>query len=157
MWASGSALYSVFFEKGDFDITITVKGNINAVILKTRMNETSVWNAQTGFLSQSEQYGVYVKSERNDVYSISMSYDSFSGGVGHADSTVIDSGKYFFMDNDIMMLSKDREAPIPFTITVKDADGNTVAAGDFSFTASMEKMYLTVTAGGEIIERKKDK
>lgn len=43
-----------FFETGAFDITIPVKGEINEVILKTRMNETSVWNVQTGFFSQSE-------------------------------------------------------------------------------------------------------
>ena len=38
-----------FFETGDFDVTIPVKGEIDEVILKTSMNETSVWNAQTGF------------------------------------------------------------------------------------------------------------
>ena len=37
-----------FFETGDFDVTIPVKGEIDEVILKTSMNETSVWNAQTG-------------------------------------------------------------------------------------------------------------
>ena len=50
-----------FFETGDFDITIPVKGEINEVILKTSMNETSVWNAQTGLFSQSAQYGIYGK------------------------------------------------------------------------------------------------
>lgn len=44
-----------FFETGDFDVTIPVKGEINEVILKTSMNETSVWNAQAGFLSQMEK------------------------------------------------------------------------------------------------------
>ena len=62
-----------FFEAGDFDVTIPVEGKINQVILKTNMVETSVWNAQAGFLSQSERYGVYVKLERNDVYSIAAS------------------------------------------------------------------------------------
>lgn len=37
-----------FFETGDFDVTIPVEGEINEVILKTSMNETSVWTAQTG-------------------------------------------------------------------------------------------------------------
>lgn len=37
-----------FFETGDFDITIPVKGEINEVILKTSMSETSVWTVQTG-------------------------------------------------------------------------------------------------------------
>ncbi len=145
-----------FFETGDFDITIPTKGEIDEVILKTSMVETRIWNRATGLGFQSEQYGVYVKLERNDADAVSMSYDGFSGGGSCADYKVMDSGEYFFMDNDIMMVSKDREAPIPFTITVKDADGNTVASDDFSFDASMEKMYLTVTAGGEIIEEKKE-
>lgn len=145
-----------FFETGDFDITIPTKGEIDEVILKTSMVETRIWNRATGLGFQSEQYGVYVKLERNDADAVSMSYDGFSGGGSCADYKVMDSGEYFFMDNDIMMVSKDREAPIPFTITVKDAHGNTVASDDFSFDASMEKMYLTVTAGGEIIEEKKE-
>lgn len=148
-----SAIFG-FFETGDFDVTIPVKGEINEVVLKTRMNETSVWNAQAGFLSQSERYGVYVKLERSDVYSISMSYDGFSGGVSHADHTVMDSGEYCFLDNDIMMAAKDADAPMPFTMTVKDADGTAVASGEFSFDANMEKLYLTVTADGRIVENK---
>ena len=143
-----------FFETGDFDITIPVKGEINEVILKTSMNETSVWNAQAGSISQSEQYGVYVKLERNDVYSVSMFYDGFSGGVRCADYTAMDSGEYCCMDNDIMMASKEADASVPFTITVKDADGTVVASGEFSFDANMEKMYLTVTADNKIIEDK---
>lgn len=72
-----SAIFG-FFESGVFDITIPVNGEINEVILKTRMSEISVWNAQTGLLTQSEQYGVYVKQERNDVYFVSMSYEGLS-------------------------------------------------------------------------------
>lgn len=34
-----------FFETGDFDITIPVKGKIDEVIMKTKMNETVVWNS----------------------------------------------------------------------------------------------------------------
>ena len=143
-----------FFETGDFDISIPVKGEINEVVLKTSMNETSVWNSQTGFFPQSEQYGVYVKLERNDVCSVSLSYDGFSGGVTSTDSTVMESGEYCFMDNDIMMVSKDMDAPVPFSIIVKDADGTVVASGEFSFDANMEKMYLNVTSDDRIVEDK---
>ena len=38
-----SAVFGLF-EPGDFDITIPVTGEINEVILKTSMNETSVWS-----------------------------------------------------------------------------------------------------------------
>ena len=37
-----------FFETGDFDVTIPVKGEIQEVILKTKRMETSLWTADTG-------------------------------------------------------------------------------------------------------------
>lgn len=83
------------------EYSIPVRGEITEVILKTSMNETSLWRAQTGFLPQSEQYGVYVKLERNDVYSLSMSCENFGGGMHNADFTAIESGEYIFLDNDI--------------------------------------------------------
>ena len=43
------------------------------------------------------------------------------------------------MDNDIMMVSKEADTPVPFTITVKDASGAVMASGEFSFDANMEK------------------
>lgn len=143
-----------FFETGDFDITIPIKGEINEVILKTRMNETTLWRVQTGFLPQSEQYGVYVKLERNDVYSLSMSCENFGGGMHNVDFTAIESGEYIFMNNDIMIASKNTGAPVPFLITAKDGDGHIVASGEFNFDANAEKMYLIVTADGRIVEDK---
>lgn len=145
-----------FFETGDFDITIPVRGEITEVILKTSMNETSLWCAQTGFLPQSEQYGVYVKLERNDVYTLSMSCENFGGGMHNADFTAIESGEYIFLDNDIMIASKEANAPVPFTITAKAADGSVAASGEFSFDADMEKLYLIITADGRIMEDKDD-
>ena len=145
-----------FFETGDFDITIPVKGTIDEVVLKTRINETTLWSAQSGAISQTEQYGVYVKLEGKDVYSVSMSYDGSSGGMSCADGSALESGTYIFMDNDIMIVSKEADAPVPFTITVKDAYGTVVASGEFSFDANQEKMYLTVTADGRIMEDKDD-
>ena len=41
-----SALFGSF-ETGDFDITIQTEGDIQEVIIKTDMVETSVWKAQT--------------------------------------------------------------------------------------------------------------
>ena len=41
-----SALFGSF-ETGDFDITIPTKGDIQEVIIKTDMVETSIWKAQT--------------------------------------------------------------------------------------------------------------
>ena len=145
-----------FFETGDFDITIPVRGEINEVILKTRMNEASLWHAQTGFLPQSEQYGVYVKLERNDVYSLSIFCEGFGGGMNNGDLTAIERGEYIFMDNDIMIASKNAGAPVPFIVTAKGADGSVLASGKFSFDAAVEKIYLTVMADGRIEEDKDD-
>ena len=61
---------------------------------------------------------------------------------------------YIFMDNDIMIVSKNAGAPVPFSITAKDADRRIVASGEFRFDATAEKMYLTVTADGRIMEDK---
>lgn len=60
------------------------------------------------------------------------------------------------MDNDIMIASKEAGAPVPFRITAKDADGRVLASGEFSFDATAEEMYLTVTADGTIVEDKDD-
>ena len=56
------------------------------------------------------------------------------------------------MDNDIMIVSKNAGAPVPFSIAAKDADGRIRASEEFSFDATAEKMYLTVTADGRIVE-----
>ena len=146
-----SAVFGLF-ETGDFDISVPIKGDINEVVIKTRMNETPVWNIQTGFIPQSERYGVYVKLKCSDVYSVAMSYEGFGGGRRRTEYTAMDSGEYRFMDNDIMIASKETGAPVPFIMTVKDAAGTEVTSGTFSFDANMEKMYLTVTADGQIIE-----
>lgn len=82
-----------FFETGDFDINIPVKGNIRQVVIKTRMNEYPVWDAENGFLPQSEQYGVFIRLEPNDVYQIFMSYSGFSGGTG----VTPESGEYIMI------------------------------------------------------------
>ena len=143
-----------FFETGDFDVTVPVKGEISEVILKTSRNESALWERETGFLPQSERYGVYVKLERDDIFSVSMSYDGSSSGGLRADGGAWESGKYVFMDNDIMMAAKDAEAPVPFTITAKGKDETVLATRELHFDAGKEKMFLTVTVDGQIVEDK---
>lgn len=38
-----------FFETGDFDVTVPVKGEISEVILKTSRNESALWEREMGF------------------------------------------------------------------------------------------------------------
>ena len=141
-----------FFETGDFDIRIPVEEEIHEVVIKTSQSENTVWTSRTGATFQAEQYGVYVRLEPSDVYVICMSYEGVGGGVCNADYTAMESGEYCFMDNDIMIASKEAGATVPFTITVETVDGTVVASGEFSFDANAEKMYLTVTADGRIVE-----
>ena len=51
-----------------------------------------------------------------------------------------------------MIAFKEADAPVPFTITVKDVGGAVVASGKFSFDANIEKMYMIVTSDGRILE-----
>lgn len=148
-----SAVFGLF-ETGDFDITIPVRGEIHEVILKTSMSETSLWNSAEGSLSRSERCGVYVKLERNDVCSAALSYDGGREGVCCTEDVIMESGQFCFLDHEIMIASKEAGAPVPFTITIKDADGTVVASGEFSFDTRQEKMYLTVTADNKIVEDK---
>ena len=49
-------------------------------------------------------------------------------------------------------LAKDTGVPVPFTVTVRGADGTVLAEGMFQFKAEQEKMFLTFTADGTIEE-----
>lgn len=75
---------------------------------------------------------------------------AWGGEISCTDDTAIESGDYCFMNNDIMIASKEAYAPVPFTVTIKDANKNVVASGHFYFDANIEKMYLTFTTEGKI-------
>ena len=64
------------------------------------------------------------------MHSLSMSCEGFDGGMNNADPTAIESGEYIFIDNGIMIDSKEAGAPVPFIITAKDADGRIAASGE---------------------------
>lgn len=148
-----SAVFGIF-ETGDFDVTIPVKGEINEVIVKTRMSEYPIWNAEDGAVLQSERYGVYVKLETNDAYSLSMSYTGESHNIVRSANVVLESGVYLFVENDIAFASKKTGKPIPFTLVVTKNDGSVFASGTFAYdyNEAAEKMYLTVTADGQIFD-----
>lgn len=131
---------------------IPVKDEIDEVIMKTRMGERTVWNAYTGFISQSEPYGVFVKLEPSDAWSVSMRYEGLNNKMINTYYTACESGDHLFMNNDIIYVAKETEAPVPFTLTVYAEDDTVVASGEFDFDVEKEKMYLTVTEDGRIVE-----
>ena len=150
-----SAVFGIF-ESGDFDITISVKEEIDEVIVKTSMGERSVWNAYNGFIWQSEPYGVFVKLEPSDAWSVSMRYEGLDNKMINTYYTSCESGDYLFMNNDIIYVAKETEASVPFTLTVYAEDDTVVASEEFNFDAGTEKMYLTVTQDGRIVEKSAD-
>lgn len=150
-----SAVFGIF-ESGDFDITIPVKGEIDEVIVKTSMVERSVWNAYVGFIAQSEPYGVFVKLEPSDAWSVSMRYEDLNNKMINTYYTACESGEHLFMNNDIIYVAKETEAPVPFTLTVYAEDDTVIASEEFDFVAEKEKMYLTVTEDGRIVEESAD-
>lgn len=146
-----SAVFGMF-ESGDFDITIPVKESIEEVIVKTRMGERPVWNAYNGFISRSEPYGVFVKLEPGNAWSVSMRYEDLNNKMINTYYTACESGDHLFMNNDIIYVAKETEAPVPFILTVYAEDDTVVAYEEFNFDTGTEKMYLTVTEDGRIVE-----
>lgn len=60
-----------FFETGDFDVAIPVRGEIREIVLKTETSETTIWTAEAGVVSgdipsevdapvEYDGFGVYV-------------------------------------------------------------------------------------------------
>ena len=104
--------------------------------------EWSVWNAYNGFISRSEPYGVFVKLEPGNVWSVSMRYEDLNNKMINTYYTACESGNYLFMNNDIIYVAKETEGPVPFTLTVYAEDDTVVASARLHFEAGTEKMYL---------------
>lgn len=104
------------------------------------------------FFLQSEPYGVFVKLESSDAWSVSMRYEDLNNKMINTYYTACESGDYLFMNNDIIYVAKETDAPVPFTLTVYAEDDTVVASENLHFDVRMEKMYLTVTEDGRIVE-----
>lgn len=76
-----SALFG-FFEPGDFDTTIPVRGEIDEVIVRAGMREYSVWNAATGRLFRPECDGVCGEPERSGTHTVSVFCNNCGKGIG---------------------------------------------------------------------------
>lgn len=143
-----SGLFGIF-ETGDFEISIPVKGEINEVILKTGQQEHTIWSAEYA-VTNANGYGIYIKTESRDIYSISVSYNNTGSGAMNADNTAFAVGEYIYMDNDIYADAVGM--PIPFTVSAMKADGSVFANGSFTYDPEFGKMYLTVTVDGNIAD-----
>ena len=123
-----SALFGIF-DTGDFDITIPTKGTVTQVVVKSGDHEYTVWPKEEESLmdeAEATENGIYVRLERDDVYSVSWYFENKSGGMANADGTALEVGKNIYLDNDgetiaHVNLSYDPHSPV-LTATLTAAD-----------------------------------
>ena len=148
-----------FFETGDFDVAIPVKGEIREVVLKTETSETTIWTSETGAISsntpsegdapaESDGSGVYIKLERGDVGTIALHGGSFTKACENADGSLLKAGEWLFTGDDIVRLSKEENRSVLFSVHAYDAGGALLEEGTFLYDVTQEKLYVTVCADG---------
>lgn len=143
-----STLFGIF-ETGSFDVTIPFKGEIDEIILKTRLNETSIWTAENGAAADTERYGVYIRLARRDIASVSFCYDSNAANTWDVtEGTRLYDGDWFFTGEEIAFASKEANSAIPFTVGAMAEDGVTLAEGTFYYDVAQEKLFVTVAEDG---------
>ena len=135
-----------FFETGDFDVTIPVRGEIREVILKTQTSERSIWTAEDG--AATDGCGIYVKLERGDAASLFLRGGSFSKGCQPADGSLLEAGEWFYLGEDIARLSREENRSILFSVGARAADGALLAENAFLYDAVQERLYVTISRDG---------
>lgn len=116
----------------------------HAGICSVEVSEQAVH--MTGFYPGSfpEGYCGYYAKERDGKLYVGFRFSAVFG--------IFESGDYLFMNNDIIYVAKETDAPVPFTITVYAEDDTVLPSEAFHFDVGTEKMYLTVTEDGRIVE-----
>ncbi len=148
-----------FFETGDFDIAIPVKGEIREVVLKTETSEATIWTSETGVVSSSTTteadtpagsagFGVYIKLERDDAASIYLHGGSFSKVCENADGSLLETGEWIFTGDDIVQLSKEENRSVLFTVGAQAANGTPLGEASFLYDVSQERLYVTIAEDG---------
>ena len=143
-----------FFETGDFDITIPTNGTVSQVVIKTSKNEYLIWPEEDEPLmpdTLSAESGIYVRLERDDVYSVDWYFENQSGGVANADGTALKARKNIYLDNDIFFAAANLERPVPVMLTFSDKDGTPIARTNTSFDSQSPVLVVTLTADARIL------
>lgn len=84
-----------FFETGDFDITIPTEGTVSQAVVKSGEQDHPIWPEEEDSLSkeaEATENGIYVRLERDEVYSVGWYFENQSGGMANADGTALESG-----------------------------------------------------------------
>ena len=146
-----------FFETGNFDVSIPVKGEICEVVLKAETSETTIWTAEAGIISsgtssnapaESDELGVYVKLEREDASSVALQADSFTKVCENADGSLLKAGKWIFTGDDIVQLSKKNNGSVLFTVSAHDVNDTLLGEGTFLYDVTQKKLYVTISEDG---------
>lgn len=143
-----------FFETGDFDITIPTNGTVSQVVIKTSKNEYLIWSEEDEPLmpdTLSAESGIYVRLERDDVYSVDWYFENQSGGVANADGTALKARKNIYLDNDIFFAAANLERPVSVMLTFSDKDGTPIARTNTSFDSQSPVLVVTLTADAGIL------
>ena len=147
-----SALFGLF-ETGDFDITIPTKETVTQIVVKSGDHEYSVWPQEDEFFvseAEATENGIYVRLERNDVYSVGWYFENKSGGMTNADGTALAVGKNIYLVNDVFYTASNMERPIPVMLTFSDREGKTIAQANLSYDSQSPVLTVTLTADARI-------
>lgn len=148
-----SGLFGIF-ETGDFDITIPTNGTVSQVVIKTSKNEYLIWPEEDEPLmpdTLSAESGIYVRLERDDVYSVDWYFENQSGGVANGDGGALGVRERIFLDNDIFNTAANLERPVSVTLTFSDKDGKAIAHADLSYDPAIPMLIVTLASNGEIL------
>ena len=148
-----SGLFGIF-ETGDFDITIPTNGTVSQVVIKTSEQEYLIWPEEDEPLmadTLSAESGIYVRLERDDVYSVDWYFENQSGGVANADGTALKARKNIYLDNDIFFAAANLERPVPVMLAFSDKDGTPIARTNTSFDSQSPLLIVTLTADAGIL------
>ena len=147
-----STLFGIF-ETGDFDITIPTKGTVTQVVVRSGEHEYTVWPQEAEFFvneAEATENGIYVRLERNDVYSVGWYFENKCGGMTNADGTALEGGKNIFLDTDVFYTASNLERPIPVMLVFSDKDGETIAHVNLSYDPESPVLTATLTADARI-------
>lgn len=141
------------FETGDFDITVPTEGIVGKVIIKSGDNEYTAWsNEDEPVANEAEtaENGIYVRLERNNVYSVNWYYENKSGGVANADGTALKSGESIYLDEDVFYSASNLNRSIPVMLIFSDKDGETLAHVSLSYDPQSPILLVTLRADAKI-------
>ena len=113
-------------------------------LTKPKSNTSSGANMPT----ESDEFGVYVKLERDDASSIALHGGSFTKVCENADGSLLKAGEWIFTGDDIVQLSQKDNCSVLFTVSAHDADDTLLGEGTFLYDVTQKKLYVTISADG---------